>query len=67
MKLHTAMPMQYAHERYLGRPSCPRCGEFCVVPEISQYESAGQISHVWECDLCGGEFRTIVKLGELAH
>lgn len=61
MMLFTAMPMRYLHERYFGRPSCPQCGELCTIPEFSQYQSDGQISHVWLCDVCDHEFRTAVR------
>ena len=37
MTLHTAVPMSYAHERYLGRPSCPKCGELIMAPDFSEY------------------------------
>jgi hypothetical protein len=62
MTLHTAMPMPFAHERYLGRPSCPRCGRLCAVTEISKYEGNGQISHIWQCDGCDREFQTAVNV-----
>jgi hypothetical protein len=25
-----ALPMPYAHERYLGRPSCSKCGDLAA-------------------------------------
>ena len=65
MTSHGARPMQYEHERYLGRPSCPQCGELCAIPEISQYECDGQISHIWQCDACDGAFRTAVTFAKL--
>jgi hypothetical protein len=56
------MPMKYAHERYLGRPSCPRCGVLMVVPESSQYESEDRVRHAWSCVDCRYDFHTLVEL-----
>jgi transcriptional regulator NrdR family protein len=54
--------MEYAHEEYLGRPSCPKCGKLCAVPEASAYEEADRIRHRWMCDACESEFETAVRL-----
>ena len=57
-----AMPMEYAHEEYLGRPSCPKCGKLCILPEATAHDGERVIEHVWVCDSCGNEFRTAVKI-----
>ena len=57
-----AMPMNYAHERYSGRPSCPKCGILIVAPEASEYESNGDIRHAWSCHECDYDFQTLVAL-----
>jgi transposase-like protein len=56
------MPMKYAHERTLGRPSCPRCGVLVVVPETSAYVSEDLVRHAWSCADCSYDFHTLVKL-----
>ena len=30
MTLRVTVPTSYIHERYLGRPSCPKCGELLM-------------------------------------
>ena len=35
MMLHVA-PMRYIHERYFGRPACPKCGELMMASESSR-------------------------------
>jgi len=61
MTLHTAVPMSYAHERYLGRPSCPKCGELIMAPDFSEYlKNEASIRH-WSCDGCEYEFKTLIK------
>ena len=32
--LYPAAPLRYVHERYLGRPSCPKCGELIMAPGV---------------------------------
>ena len=62
MTPHTAVPMSYAHERYLGRPSCPKCGELIMAPDFSEYlKNEASIRH-WSCDGCEYEFKTLIKL-----
>jgi hypothetical protein len=56
------MPMNYAHDEYLGRPSCPKCGTLVVAPETSAYVSDNQIRHGWSCVDCDYDFRTIIEL-----
>jgi transposase-like protein len=55
-------PMKYAHERTLGRPSCPRCGVLILVSETSAYVSEDLVRHAWSCIDCGYDFHTLVKL-----
>jgi predicted RNA-binding Zn-ribbon protein involved in translation (DUF1610 family) len=67
MPFSPALPMPYAHERYLGRPSCPRCGEVAVATEASAYTQPGRIQHSWRCDGCGHRFDTAVSLPAPNH
>jgi ribosomal protein S27AE len=60
MTPHTAVPLSYAHERYLGRPSCPKCGVLIMAPESSRYAKGGAIRHMWSCDGCVYEFETLI-------
>ena len=57
-----AVPMKYAHERNLGRPSCPRCGVLMIVPEASQYVSEHRVRHAWSCVDCRYDFHTLVEI-----
>jgi hypothetical protein len=61
MTSHSAVPMDFVHERYLGRPSCPKCGELIMAPECSVYIKGGGIHHTWTCDGCVYEFKTLIK------
>jgi predicted RNA-binding Zn-ribbon protein involved in translation (DUF1610 family) len=60
--LSIATPMEFFHERYLGRPCCPKCGVLILAPEASRYEGNGRIGHVWQCDDCDYDFRTVVRI-----
>jgi hypothetical protein len=59
-----AMPMNYAHDEYLGRPSCPKCGALIAAPEVSTYVTGSQIRHKWSCDDCDYHFHTLIQLSE---
>ena len=57
-------PMDYFHERYFGRPSCPRCGELMMAPEYPEFSachSGDEIRHYWLCDSCDNRFDTLIK------
>jgi hypothetical protein len=62
MMPHVAVPMSYEHDRYLGRPSCPRCGKLLMAPESSRYVKGGGIRHMWSCTGCAYEFETLIEL-----
>jgi len=55
-------PLKFAHERYLGPPSCPKCGMRVTATESSEYIGDGRICHVWLCDDCDYDFRTLVEI-----
>jgi predicted RNA-binding Zn-ribbon protein involved in translation (DUF1610 family) len=59
--LYPAAPLRYVHERYLGRPSCPKCGELIMAPESSRYMADRGIRHTWSCDECVYEFETLIE------
>jgi hypothetical protein len=58
------MPMHYAHDEYLGRPSCPKYGALIVAPETSAYVNDNQIRYGWSCVDCDYDFRTIIELSD---
>ena len=60
MPLSPALP--FAHERALGRPSCPHCGDVLDVAETTEFWAAGCVRHGWKCDNCEHEFETRVRL-----
>jgi hypothetical protein len=60
MTLTVAVPMSYVHERYFGRPSCPKCGELVMAPEFSEYRGSHEIRHSWLCDGCHYRFESSV-------
>jgi hypothetical protein len=62
MTPHINVPMSYAHERYLGRPSCPKCGDLMMAPESSEYVKPEDVRHVWLCDGCDYPFETLITL-----
>jgi len=57
-----APPMRFAHERYLGTPSCPKCGVLVATAEASYYMGEGRIRHAWLCHDCDYGFVSEVKL-----
>jgi len=62
MTISPATPMPFAHERYLGRPSCPQCGTTTFAAEASFYSNNGRVRHEWCCDVCDEAFETEVDL-----
>jgi len=55
--------IRYFHERYLSRPSCPRCGELVIASECQEFSdrfSGVEIRHFWACDGCENRFNTLV-------
>lgn len=62
-------PMRFFHERYFGRPSCPKCGEPLMVPEYPEFSEClggNEIRNFWVCDGCDHRFHTLIKLEPLA-
>jgi hypothetical protein len=62
MPFSPAIPMPFAHERYLGRPSCPHCGEIAIASEATAYSDSGRVRHSWRCDGCDEPFDTEIAL-----
>ena len=60
MMLYVA-PMRYIHERYFGRPACPKCGELMMASESSQYLGRCKVRHNWVCDGCDYQFKTLIR------
>lgn len=61
--------MRFIHERYFGRPCCPKCGEPMMAaeyPEFSTCHGGDQIRNFWRCDGCDHRFDTVVKFKPLA-
>ena len=56
------MRMRFLHERYFGRPSCPKCGELMMAPEHSECRSEA-IRHFWNCDACDHRFESLITFG----
>jgi ribosomal protein L37AE/L43A len=61
MTLRVTVPTSYIHERYLGRPSCPKCGELLMAPECSECLDRSDVRHVWMCDKCAYGFETLIR------
>lgn len=63
-----AAPLRFFHERYYGRPCCPKCGEPMMAAEYPQFQacrSGDEIRNFWRCDDCGHRFHTLVKFKPL--
>ena len=65
MTLRVTVPTSYIHERYLGRPSCPKCGELLMAPEYSECLDRNDVRHVWMCDKCDYGFETLIRFNAL--
>lgn len=61
MMLSPARPLDYEHQRALSRPSCPRCGQPCILPDASEYLS-GSVRNTWSCQPCNHVFHTVVEV-----
>lgn len=64
MTLQIPMRMRYLHERYFGRPSCPRCGELMMAPEYTECRSKA-IRHFWMCDRCDNRFESMIRFDDV--
>ena len=61
MTLQVAVPMRFIHERYFGRPACPKCGELMMASQSSEYVSRHNVRHNWVCDGCDYRFETLIR------
>lgn len=64
MTLQTAAPMRFFHERYSGRPSCPKCGELMMAPEHQEFaegRNGDEIRNSWVCDGCDNRFDSVIR------
>ena len=61
MTLRVTVPTSFIHERYFGRPSCPKCGELLIAPEYSECLDRNDVRHVWMCDKCDYGFETLIR------
>jgi hypothetical protein len=66
MTLRVAKHMCFAHERYFGRPSCPKCGNLMMAPESSECLNGDDIRHSWICDGCDYPFKTLTSFARAA-
>jgi hypothetical protein len=41
---------------------CLRCAETMFLPKWSGYLDRHRIQHLWECEVCGYNFKTLVTL-----
>jgi transcription elongation factor Elf1 len=62
MAVHSVAPLAFEFRRYLGGPSCPRCGDSLLAAEASEFLSGGRVRHFWSCDSCGQAFHTAVEV-----
>ena len=46
----------------LVRPHCPQCSEPLFASTVSVHVNENDIRHWWNCDTCGHEFMTTVRL-----
>ena len=69
MPIQVTVPARYLHERYFGRPSCPKCGELIMAPEYPEFSeclTGVEFRQFWVCDGCQYEFSTLVKFNAAA-
>lgn len=45
-----------------GVPFCPECGEMLLAPRDSAHVNENVVRHLWNCEDCGYEFKTSVRL-----
>lgn len=46
----------------LVRPCCPQCDDRLFASSVSVHVSENDIRHWWNCESCGHEFMTTVRL-----
>ena len=63
MRLQTNAPVvNFVFAFHAARPSCPRCGDSLLAPEIAEFVGVGRIRHTWVCDECDHVFCTNVEV-----
>jgi hypothetical protein len=66
MRLERDMCGSTVFSRCFALPTnCPRCGDWLVAPEASEFVEGGEIHHHWLCDSCGAHSLTSVALADL--
>jgi transcription elongation factor Elf1 len=54
--------MQLSDRKLPYQSECLRCGETMFLPEWSRYLDRYRMQHLWECEVCGHKFKTLVSL-----
>ncbi len=62
MKPHAAIPAFSTEPHSFVRSFCPQCNDLMVAAAMSQHVSEDTVYHLWACESCGYEFRTMVRL-----
>jgi ribosomal protein L37AE/L43A len=62
MPLRISVPKSKIYELYIGRYSCPKCGESLSAPAYSELLKRNSVRHTWMCNKCDYEFETLIWL-----
>lgn len=46
--------------RRSARFFCPQCDDLLLAPTLSQHVHENLVSHMWACESCGYEFKTMI-------
>jgi len=55
-------PRSRIYEWYVGKCSCPKCGELLSAPAFSEFLKHNNVRHTWMCDKCEYGFETLIWL-----
>jgi ribosomal protein S27AE len=47
---------------FFEMPICPRCGDTLMAPEASQLLRGCGVRHLWACESCDHQFRTLIAI-----
>ena len=56
--------MELADCEAVYQSECLCCGETMLLPEWSGYLDQHRVQHLWQCEVCGYKFQTLISFAD---